>query len=181
MTQAIKPAVSPEVLFIERCVKWLKPGGRMGIVLPDGILGNPGDEYIRYWILAPLLGARQHRPAGRVFHRRSQRQHPHQPAVPQEEAHAGDPGRAIWARSRITPYSWQLPRKWVSTAVATPLQAPPGRRRDPRRQEHEEKVRIGGRLEVRTLHRKERILDDDLPDIAKAYAEFRANIRSPGK
>ncbi len=23
----------------------------MGIVLPDGILGNPGDEYIRYWIL----------------------------------------------------------------------------------------------------------------------------------
>jgi type I restriction enzyme M protein len=28
MTNAIKPAVSPEVLFIERCVKWLKPGGR---------------------------------------------------------------------------------------------------------------------------------------------------------
>lgn len=51
MTNAIKPAVSPEVLFIERCVKWLKPGGRMGIVLPDGILGNPGDEYIRYWVL----------------------------------------------------------------------------------------------------------------------------------
>jgi type I restriction enzyme M protein len=23
----------------------------MGIVLPDGILGNPGDEYIRQWIL----------------------------------------------------------------------------------------------------------------------------------
>ena len=23
----------------------------MGIVLPDGILGNPGDEYIRRWIL----------------------------------------------------------------------------------------------------------------------------------
>jgi type I restriction enzyme M protein len=34
-------AVSPEVLFIDRCVKWLKPGGRMGIVLPNGILGNP--------------------------------------------------------------------------------------------------------------------------------------------
>ena len=26
-------------------------GGRMGIVLPNGILGNPGDEYIRRWIL----------------------------------------------------------------------------------------------------------------------------------
>ncbi|MBT7161604.1 MAG: restriction endonuclease subunit M, partial [Victivallales bacterium] len=44
-------SVSPEILFIERCVQWLKPGGRMGIVLPDGILGNPGDAYIRAWIL----------------------------------------------------------------------------------------------------------------------------------
>jgi hypothetical protein len=44
-------SVAPEVLFIERCVDWLKAGGRMGIVLPDGILGNPGDEYIRWWTL----------------------------------------------------------------------------------------------------------------------------------
>ena len=43
--------MAPEVLFIERCIDWLKYGGRMGIVLPDGILGNPGDEYIRWWIL----------------------------------------------------------------------------------------------------------------------------------
>ena len=45
----------------------------------------------------------------------------------------------------------------------------------------EEKVRIGGRLEIRTLHRKERILDDDLPEIAKAYAAFRAQHPEPGK
>jgi type I restriction enzyme M protein len=44
-------AVVPEILFIERAVKWLRPGGRMGIVLPNGILGNPGDEPIRRWIL----------------------------------------------------------------------------------------------------------------------------------
>ncbi|MEZ4389051.1 MAG: N-6 DNA methylase, partial [Candidatus Krumholzibacteriia bacterium] len=44
-------SVAPEVLFIERCLDWLKPGGRMGIVLPDGILGNPAAEYIRWWIL----------------------------------------------------------------------------------------------------------------------------------
>lgn len=43
--------VSPEILFIERCIQWLKPGGRMAIVLPDGILGNPSMEYIRWWIL----------------------------------------------------------------------------------------------------------------------------------
>ena len=44
-------AVAPEVLFIQRSVEWLREGGRMGIVLPDGILGNPGDEPIRQWIL----------------------------------------------------------------------------------------------------------------------------------
>jgi len=43
--------VAPEVLFVERCVQWLRPGGRMGIVLPNGILGNPAMEYVRAWIL----------------------------------------------------------------------------------------------------------------------------------
>jgi type I restriction enzyme M protein len=48
----LKSSVSPEILFLERCIKWLKPGkGRMGIVLPDGILGNPADEYIRWWVM----------------------------------------------------------------------------------------------------------------------------------
>ena len=47
-----KGSVAPEILFIERCIKWLKPGtGRMGIVLPDGVLGNPAAEYIRWWIM----------------------------------------------------------------------------------------------------------------------------------
>ena len=42
----------PEILFIERCVNLLKPdGGRMAIVLPDGILGSPGLGYVREWIL----------------------------------------------------------------------------------------------------------------------------------
>jgi type I restriction enzyme M protein len=50
-TGRLHGSVSPEILFIERCVQWLKPGGRMGIVLPDGILGNPAAEYIRWWIL----------------------------------------------------------------------------------------------------------------------------------
>jgi len=44
--------IPPEVLFLERAVKWVKPGtGRVGILLPDGLLGNPGDEYVRWWIL----------------------------------------------------------------------------------------------------------------------------------
>ena len=36
-----------EILFIERCLSLLKPGGRMGIVLPEGIFNNPSLAYVR--------------------------------------------------------------------------------------------------------------------------------------
>ena len=39
-----------EILFIERCLDFLKPGGRMGIVLPDGILTNSSLQYVRDFI-----------------------------------------------------------------------------------------------------------------------------------
>jgi type I restriction enzyme M protein len=42
---------APEVLFIESCYDFLKPGGKMAIVLPDGILGNPNNLPVREWIL----------------------------------------------------------------------------------------------------------------------------------
>ena len=52
MTEAVQKSQPPEILFIERCVRFLKPGtGRCAIVLPDGILGSPGLGYVRDWIL----------------------------------------------------------------------------------------------------------------------------------
>lgn len=51
-TDAVQKSQPPEILFIERCVKFLQPGtGRAAIVLPDGILGSPGLGYVREWIL----------------------------------------------------------------------------------------------------------------------------------
>lgn len=50
-TDKLQSSVPPEQLFIERCVQLLKPGGRLGIVLPDSILGSPGLGYIREWLL----------------------------------------------------------------------------------------------------------------------------------
>lgn len=51
-TAVLQKSQPPEILFIERCVQFLKPGsGRMAIVLPDGILGSPGLGYVREWIL----------------------------------------------------------------------------------------------------------------------------------
>ncbi|MCI8306878.1 MAG: N-6 DNA methylase, partial [Lachnospiraceae bacterium] len=50
-TQKLQSSVPPEILFIERCTQLLVPGGRMGIVLPDSILGSPGLGYIREWLI----------------------------------------------------------------------------------------------------------------------------------
>lgn len=51
-TSNLQRAQPPEILFIERCIKFLKPGtGRAAIVLPDGILGSPGLGYVREWLI----------------------------------------------------------------------------------------------------------------------------------
>jgi N-6 DNA methylase len=39
-----------EVLFIERCLNLLKPGGRMGIVLPEGVLNNTNLQKARDFV-----------------------------------------------------------------------------------------------------------------------------------
>ena len=50
----VQNRVAPEILFIEACYRFLKPGtGVMAVVLPNGILGNPGEqmEFARWWML----------------------------------------------------------------------------------------------------------------------------------
>jgi len=180
MTPALKPAVAPEVLFIERCVQWLKPGGRMGIVLPNGILGNPGDEYIRYWILRHcwvlasvdlpvesfIVEANVNIQTSLLFLKKKTEQ----------EIQAGDLGK-----KQDYPVFMAVAEKVGFDRRGNTLY-----KRQPDGEEilidatYLEKVRIGGKLEVRTLHRKERVLDDDLPAIAAAYAEFRAKNPEPG-
>lgn len=36
----------PQIIFINRCLQLLKPGGRMGIVLPEAVFGMPTYEYV---------------------------------------------------------------------------------------------------------------------------------------
>jgi len=50
-TDELRRSAPPEQLFIERCVQLLRPKSRMAIVLPDGILSNPGLTFIRHWLL----------------------------------------------------------------------------------------------------------------------------------
>jgi len=50
-TNQLKDKEEPQVLFIERCLDLLKDGGKMAMVLPNGILGNEQEEYLRDYIL----------------------------------------------------------------------------------------------------------------------------------
>lgn len=57
-TATVMTGQSPDILFIEKCFKLLRPGGRMAIVLPDGLLQNISNNHIRFWIRsqAKVLG-----------------------------------------------------------------------------------------------------------------------------
>jgi len=46
----LKEKEAPQILFIERCIQLLADGGKMAIVLPDGIYGNDQLGYIRQFI-----------------------------------------------------------------------------------------------------------------------------------
>ena len=46
-----RSAMPAEQLFIEAAMNFLRPGGIMGMVIPDGILNNPGLMFLRNWLI----------------------------------------------------------------------------------------------------------------------------------
>lgn len=174
-------AVAPEVLFIQRAVEWLRPGGRMGIVLPDGILGNPGDEYIRQWILRHcwvlasidlpvetfIVEANVNILTSLLFLKKKT----------QTEIQAEDLGKKV-----DYPVFMAVAEKVGFDRRGVPLfKRTPDGEEILEEKEETERIRIGGKVVIRTLRRKKKILDDDLPEIAKAYRQFRLNNPEPGK
>lgn len=177
----LKSSVSPEVLFIERCVQWLKDGGRMGIVLPDGILGNPGDEPIRWWILRHcwvlasvdlpvevfIVEANVNILTSLLFLKKKTEQ----------EILAEDlSGRLDYPVFMA-----------VAEKVGYDRRGSVLNKRSPDGEEITvlktlfERQRLGGRIVERTLQRREKVIDNDLPEIAKRYLEFRKENPEPGK
>ncbi len=49
-TKTLHIGQTPEILFIERCLQLLKEGGRMAIILPNGMFENSSMEYLRHFI-----------------------------------------------------------------------------------------------------------------------------------
>lgn len=177
-TEKVQGSVAPQILFIERCLQWLRPGGRMGIVLPDGILSNAGDESIRAWILrhAYVLGS---------------------VSLPIEtfvvDANVNILTSLLFLRKKtsdeIAKDDLRADADYdvfmaIAEAVGYDRKGNPLFRRTPggdeiiRETVSEERVRLNGEWITRTLRRKEREIDDDLPLIAEAYQQFQRESKS---
>ncbi|HPM09157.1 MAG TPA: N-6 DNA methylase [Paludibacter sp.] len=166
-------SVSPEILFVERCLKWLKPGtGRMGIVLPDGILGNPAAECIRWWIMreaqvlasvdlpveAFIAEANVNILTSLLFLRRKSEEEKHAEALGHTEEYP-----VFMAVADKVGFDRRGNKLYKRTPDGEEIVEP---------KQHIERIRIGGRFVERTLTRSEKIEDNDLPVIAERYREF---------
>ena len=151
----------------------------MGIVLPDGILGNPGDEYIRRWILRHcwvlasvdlpvetfIVEANVNILTSLLFLKKKTAER--------------DSSRGPWPKVDY-PVFMAVAENVGFDRRGAALQADARRRGNPARDVETERIRIDGKVVVRTLRRKKKILDDDLPNIADAYREFRKKNPEPG-
>ena len=179
-TGRLQSAVAPEVLFIERCLDWLRPGGRMGIVLPDGILGNPAAEHVRWWILRRawvlasvdlpvetfIVEANVNILTSLLFLKKKPDE------VVKREALGGPADYLIFMA--------------VAEKVGFDRRGNTLYKRSPEGEEiteareRTETVTRNGRTVTRTLRRRKKIVDDDLPVIAERYRAFRREHPEPG-
>jgi len=172
-TGRLQGSVSPEILFIERCIKWIKPGtGRMGIVLPDGVLGNPAAEYIRWWIMretqvlasvdlpveAFIAKANVSILTSLLFLRRKSEEEKQAEALGGAEAY-----QVFMAVADKVGFDRRGNKLYKRTPDGEEIVVP---------RQHVERIRIGGRFVERVLTRSEKIEDNDLPVIAEKYREF---------
>ena len=55
VTETIAKSQQLGILFIERCWKMLRPGGRLAIIVPEGYLSTAAHGYLRQWILEHFI------------------------------------------------------------------------------------------------------------------------------
>lgn len=174
-TGAVKSGgVPPEVLFLERAWRWAKPGtGRIAILLPDGLLGNPGDEYVRWWILRHCEAlASVDLPAD-----------PFKVTLKDYQVTPALPSLLVLRRrsneelNRVThPDYWvfmaAVDRAGVDARGNRLFQRAPDGEELTFEDTVTERVRTGGEVRSQTVRRRRRHVDDELPTVARRYREF---------
>ena len=174
-TGAVKSGgVSPEVLFLERAWSWAKPGtGRIAILLPDGLLGNPGDEYVRWWIQrhCEVLASVDLPVEPFKVTLKDYRLTPALPSL-----------LVLRRRSDEELRRTTHPDYWVFMAVVDRAGVNArGKLLFERAPDGEEmifddeivvRVRVGGHIRSQTVRRRQRHVDDELPAVARRYRAF---------
>ncbi|WP_295881532.1 N-6 DNA methylase [uncultured Thiohalocapsa sp.] len=145
---------------------------RLGIVLPDGVLGNPAAEYIRWWIMretqvlasvdlpveAFIAEANVNILTSLLFLRRKDEEEKHREALGGAEEY-----QVFMAVADKVGFDRRGNTLYERTPDGEEIIEP---------RQHTERIRIGGRIVERTLTRSERVPDNDLPVIAEKYREF---------
>jgi type I restriction enzyme M protein len=176
-------AMAPEQLFIQRVVQWVRPGGKLGIVLPNGILSNPGptDEAIRRWILRNCwVLASVELPVEAFIH----------------EAGVNILTSLLFLKKKTgdemqrEAIAGTQPDYPVFMAVAEKVgidrRGKPVYKRHPdgeillELQSETDQIRVRGVDVTGEVQRTVRVVDNDLPEIAKAYKAFREKYPEPG-
>lgn len=166
---------APEVLFIEACYELLKEGGRVAIVVPDGILGNPNTVQVREWILDKFFVLASIDLAVEAF-------------LPQ----VGVQASLLFLRKK-TELERQLVQEGnehyrVFMAIADKLGK--DRRGNPIyyrdedgseilfdvKKEYLVRSKSSKELQVKLRTEKVKLLDDDLPEITKRYIQFKKKL-----
>jgi type I restriction enzyme M protein len=148
----------------------------VGILLPDGVLGNPGDEYIRWWILrhCEVLASVDL---------------PVEPFKVTVKEYGLTPALAsllvLRRRSQEELINTEHPEYKVFMAVVDRagvdargnllFQRAPDGEELIFAEEVIERVRQGGEIEIRRNAHRNRRIHDELPLVAEKYKEFRAS------
>jgi type I restriction enzyme M protein len=171
--------VPPEVLFTERAWRWAKPGtGRVAILLPDGLLGNPSDEDVRWWIL-------QH---CEVLASVDLPIEPFKVTVKEYKLTPALPSLLVLRRRSDAELKQPVqPDYWVFMAVVDKAGVDPrGNLLYQRAPDGEElvfeeavveRVREGGRVEAHRVLRRQRRIADELPVVSSRFRDFEASGR----
>ena len=169
-------------LFVEKCVDWLAPGGRMAIVLPNGLLSNPGDgaAAIRQWLLekcwvlasvevpieAFIVEAGVNILTSVLFLKKKT------DAEVKKERLAGPPDYPVFMAVAET--------SGFDRRGNTLYKRAPDGTEIVEVKTIKERVRTNGGISVREVQTPEKVEDNDLKEVGAAYREFRQRHPEPG-
>lgn len=167
----------PEILFIERCLQFVVPGtGRVAIVIPNGILNNPALGYVRQWmithaqILAVVDMARD------LFQPKNDTQ---TSMVLMRRLSQDEVAKAI-NKGLSYPIFMAVGEKIGHDKRGNPIyrRTADGKEVIVERLEFVPEIdKTTGEIVTRQARVRDRVIDDDLPDVADAYHQWLANQR----